>query len=358
MKKSVIISIVVFVLIILLLIFNPYIGGYLDNKRNLEDVNLIPRYEKITSMMKTSLPEVPESSKILDVTLFYTPHATCYLDSRASIANYLENISYDEFVGYSRPFEFKYLGENGEIRSGIGGGEQTVEAFYNLGYKAYNGNTAGRFAPAIFMRHETADDSYIFFKTQEDAFDFVKKLISSGVPVAIIFKGDFGLIAGYNETHVFIQPYKDPETGMYISPIKSYPLFNEEAASSKEYQALTKKQFFDFWKTGENSFTWFEKINERKTKEEMFEINRQDAINAAENSRKFAKNPIMGSYTSDGDGTIFTAAGSRYLKRQNYDELANKYMEIAGWYNERATGNKFISYSEIAKLYEEAAKLW
>lgn len=358
MKKGVTISIVIFTLIILLFLFNPYFRGYLDSQRNLENVNLIPRSEKITSMMKIHLPEVPESSKILDVTLFYTPHATCYLDSRASIANYLENVSYDEFVWYSRPFEFKYFGENGEIRTGIGGGEQTVEAFYNLGYKAYNGNTAGRFGVADLMRHETADDSYIFFKTQEEAFNFVKKLISLGVPVAITFKGDYSLIAGYNETHVFILPYQDTETGNYISGIDKYPLFNEEAAESKKYQALTTKQFFNFWKSTDHSFTWFEKIHQKKTTGEMFEINKQDAIKAAENSLKFAENPIMRSYTSDGDGTIFTAAASRYLKKQGYDLLADKYMEISSAYNERATKNKMISYSGIAALYEEAAKAW
>jgi len=307
--------------------------------------------------MKTSLSEIPAESKTLDLNIFYTSPVVCYLSTRASMANYLENISYDKFVWYSRPFEFKYQGKNGEIRTGIGGGEQTIEAFHNLGYTVYHGNTAGMFGIASMMRYETPDDNYIFFKTQKEAFEFVKKLISADVPISIQIMGDvhpdFHLITGYNETHVFIPPYKDLKTGKYIAPIFENPIsFTEEPATSKELQVLTKEQFFNIWGSTYNFFTWFEKTHEKKTDEEMFEINKQDAIKAAENSIKFAKNPIMGSYTSDGDGAIYTMAASRYLKKHGYTELAEKYVEIAMAYKNKK------SYSEIAKLYEEAAKLW
>jgi len=344
-------------LLMLVFLMSFIFSGCSNLKSNVKNSETENRYNRITSMMKIKLPDVPQESKILDMTFFYTPFATCYLDTRASIANYCEKIPYDEFVWYSRPFEFKYQGKNGEIRTGIGGGEQTIEAFHNLGYKVYHGNTEEKFEIANLMRHENADDNYIFFKNQEEAFEFVKKLISINYPVSVKFNGDYHLVFGYEKDYVYIPPYKDLKTGSYIFPDKM-PLFKEPALSSKDYQKLTTKQFFSYWKTSGNSFSWFEKIGDRKTKEEMFEINKKDALSAAKNSMKFAEDPKFESYTSDGDGAIYTASGSRRLKNIGYSKLADKYMEIASCYNKLSIEKKECSYSTLAKLYQEAVEIW
>ncbi len=50
-------------------------------------------YDRIMAEMKGILPEVPEKEKLLDISSFYTPSATCYFSAGASLVNYMESIS-------------------------------------------------------------------------------------------------------------------------------------------------------------------------------------------------------------------------------------------------------------------------
>ncbi len=320
-------------------------------------------YGNIMAEMKDLIPEVPEEEKHLDITFFDTPSATCYLSAGAGLANYMEGISYDEFIWYGRPLNFKYDTRWNTLRTGVGGGELTFESFYNLGYKSYAGRTEKNYPPTPERLHMKASYSFIFFDTNEEALDFVKRLMSVDIPVMVnlhigVGSGDYSLIKGYNKTHIFIPPYIDIKTKEYIFP-DEMPLFNEEALEWKETQVLTYEEFFSLWETTGNNFYWFVKNKERKTEQEMFQMNKKDAEEAYDNVQKFIKNPDFKSYSSDGDLITATASASRYLTKQNYTDLSKKYMELAIMYDKKRSQWETVNmYPQTAEIYKQAAELW
>ena len=78
-------------------------------------------YDNIMAEMKDIIPEIPEEEKHLDITYFVTVYPTCYLDAGTSLANYMEDISYDEFIWYGIPLKFQYDTRWGTLRTGVGG---------------------------------------------------------------------------------------------------------------------------------------------------------------------------------------------------------------------------------------------
>jgi len=316
----------------------------------------------VMAEMEDKIPEAPEEAKQLNITFFVTPEATCYFDSGASIANYMENISYDKFIWYGRPLNFKYDTRWNSLRTGVGGGELTFESFYNLGYKAYNGKTEKNYPPIPERLHMKASSNFVFFDTNEEALGFIKRLISADIPVMVSLqigeRPDYHIIKGYDKTHIFIPPYVDVMTKEYIHP-DQMPLFNQEAFEWQETQVLTYDQFFSLWDETGNNFYWFVKTAERKTEQEIFDINKKDAEEAYDNVQEFIKTADFDSYTSDGDLIITTASASRYLTKKGYTGLGNKYMELATAYNNMRNQIQSINkYSQLAEIYKEAAELW
>ncbi len=315
--------------------------------------------------MNDIIPETPEEEKQMDITFFVTLYPTCYFDAGASIANYMENLSYDEFIWHGRPINFKYDTRWDSLRTGVGGSELVFESFYNLGYKAYNGKTEKRYPVLPGRNHMRPSSNFIFFDTNKEAWDFVKRLMSADIPVMVALQGDYHIIKGYNKTHIFIPPYMNLKTEEYIHP-DEMPLFNQEALKWKETQILTYDEFFSLWKKTGDNFYWFVKQQEGKTEQEMFNINKKDAEEAYDNVQKFIKSADFGSntsdelfYTSDEELIIATASASRYLTKQGNTELSEKYMELATICNNiRSQSQNIDKYSQIAEIYKEAAELW
>ncbi|MBU0979304.1 MAG: hypothetical protein KJ709_00725 [Nanoarchaeota archaeon] len=319
-------------------------------------------YDDIMAEMKDIIPEVPEKQKLLDISSFYTPSATCYFSAGASLANYMEDLSYDEFIWYGRPLHFQYDTRWDTLRTGVGGGELTFESFYNLGYKAYVGRTTKMYLPTPERLHMMASRNFIFFDTDEEALDFIKRLLSADIPVMINLQvgttPDFLFIKGYDETHIFIPPYVDYSTGEYILSDEKQ-LFSDEAIENKDTQSLTYEQFFSLWEKSGNTFYWFVKNDERKTEQEIFQINKKDAEEAYDNVQKFIADLDFEVHTSGEDQITGTAAASRYLTKQGYAGLGKKYMELAALYDKQRNQWQTMGiYAQTAELYQEAAELW
>ncbi|MFH0943223.1 MAG: hypothetical protein V1810_03555 [Candidatus Beckwithbacteria bacterium] len=343
--------------LVLLLIFIVIIGtGYfLWSKRRqpLSDWQIKQQRERVLSMMKTKLPETSLLNKTLPIISYVLPNATCYYFAGASVAHFLEkDIDFDKFLWYGRPLRFKFDQRFGDLRTGPPAGDLFMEAFYNLGYKTYQGNTSGILMPAIFMTHMTADDNFIFFKKQAEAFDFIKRLISAdqpvilnGAPMPNMEKGDYGFFAGYNDNFVYIRPIPD-----------KHPFYYQEPEILTTFYEVPIKKFLEIWNRTDNTFYWFEKTHERISEGEIYQMNKADAKETYSNMQKFINNLSQGaglkSYSSNGDGVNSRAAASRYLRKGGYFQLADKYMEIAKLYNEKE------DFSKIADREKEAAKLW
>lgn len=303
--------------------------------------------------MQTKLPETPLPSKTLSLVHYVLPNPTCYYFAGASVAHFLEeDIDYDKFLWYGRPLRFKFDQRFGDLRTGPPAGDLFMEAFYNLGYKTYQGNTSGILMPAIFMTHMSADENFLFFKKQMEAFDFVKRLISADQPV-ILFgapmpgmdKGDYGFLAGYDDSFVYVRPIPN-----------KFPFYYQDPEIITTFYKVPVKEFLEIWNRTDNTFYWFEKIHERISEQEIYQMNKTDAQETYSNMQKFinnfSKDVGLKSYSSNGDGINSRAAASRYLKRLGYPQLANKYMGVAKLYYDKA------DFSKIADLEKEAAGLW
>lgn len=343
--------------LVLVLIFIVIVGaGYflwLKRGQPVSDRQIKQQRERVLLMMKTKLPEAPLSSKTLPIISYVLPNPTCYYFAGASVAHFYEkDIDFDKFLWYGRPLRFKFDQRFGDLRTGPPAGELVMEAFYNLGYKTYQGNTSRILMPAILMTHMNPDDNFIFFKKQTEAFDFIKRLISADQPVMIngaplpnMKKGDFGFFAGYNNNFVYIRPI--PDKG---------PFYYQEPDILTTFYEVPIKKFLEIWNRTDNTFYWFEKTHERISEREIYQVNKADVQETYSNMQKFINNLSQGaglkSYSSNGDGINSRAAASRYLRKAGYSQLADKYMEVAKLYNDKE------DFSKIAELEKEAARLW
>ncbi len=342
------------VLAVLLTIVILVIGYFLwPKKQQVSDFQIKQQQDRIFSSMKTKLPTTPLPSKTLSMVAYVLPNATCYYFAGASVAHFLdEDINYDKFLWYGRPLRFKFDERFGDLRTGPPAGDLFMEAFYNLGYKTYQGNTSGILMPAILMTHMTADDNFVFFKEQQEAFNFVKRLISAdqpvilnGAPMPNIKVGDFGFFAGYDDNFVYVRPIPD-----------KFPFYYQEPEILTTTYKVPVQEFLTIWNRTDNTFYWFEKTYARISEPEIFQMNKADAQETYANMQKFinnlTKDSNLRSYSSNGDGVNSRAAASRYLKTLGYSQLAEKYLGIAKLYNDKE------DFAKIAEMEKTAAKLW
>ena len=317
-------------------------------------------------MMNTSLPEEARSEILLDLTYFITPYPTCYLDAGASIINYYNNQSYDEFIYFGIPSIFKF----NSYRTGPGGGELVWESFYNQGYTSYCGRTIRQYLPQPETKHMTADDNFIFFHTEKEAFTFVKKLLSIDIPVIIeigLDRPHYHILKGYNLTHVYLPPYTLNHDEFLEN---GTPLYHQHAAKTTFTEIMNNQDFLSIWAAQGHTFYWFEKTKASKMISEIDDLNKEGSKTAASNILLFVNKmqdniDIFSSFTSYGDGAIVTAALSRYLSDQNQTELSENYSLISNTYNElaRNTSESINSYSlnkmsQLSDLYQAVANQW
>lgn len=346
-------SVLLFIFIAIIGIIAVYFLNFQRKNRGVSDFQLEKQRQRIFSIMQTKLSETALPSKTLPLISYVLPNATCYYFAGASVANFFEkNIDFDKFLWYGRPLRFKFDQRLETLRTGPPAGDLIMEAFYNLGYKTYQGNTSGILMPAILMTHMTADDNFIFFKKQSEAFDFIKRLVSAdqpvilnGAPMQNLDKGDYGFFAGYDNYFVYVRPIPD-----------RHPFYYQNPEILTTFYQIPIKEFLEIWNRTDNTFYWFEKTHERISDQEIYQINKTDVRETYSNMQKFIanlpKDPQMRSYSSNGDGINSRAAASRYLRKLGYPKLADKYMEIAKLYNDKA------EFSKIADLEKEAALLW
>lgn len=388
-KKRVVVGTIVLIVVltILLILNDPHVQGYLQSQERLKEGNIEKRYEIVVSSLTFELPEKPDSKKTFDMPNFLTPEATCYYDAGASVANYMENTSYDEFIWYGRPLKFRFY--DGEYGVSVGTRDVSSAAFYNLGYTKYCGNTDGKLPIGVIdvvsyhnvelEKLKTGDlgavadyksaedivesyDNYVFFKTGEEALTFVKKIMSTDHPVTLGVKDwseipHFQTLFGYNETHVISPVVPETPKADWVE----LPEYYEEPIDDKHRDIIANEEFLEkIWGYWGHDFCWFDKTGPSLSKKEMFELNKKDALKAPQNIQKVIDGPPR--YRKDlgdllGDGLIAMASASRYLRNHGYDELADKYREIADTYREMGK-RKRIELAKVKQLHQEAADLW
>ncbi len=324
------------------------------------------KHSNINTLKKIGSPLLKE--RILNVNA-YINAGTCYYNSGAGLASYLENVSLDDFIWYGRPARFEY----NSYLIGPPGRGLMLEAFNNLGYANFHGSTNKEFYPTSHYSYPVNDDNIIFFNSETEAFYFIKRLINKEIPVLVIInekpftsrsKRSFKTFAGYDEKNVYLSwkpnlsaPLKEYKT---IGPI-AYPI----------------DSFLEAWRMQDHIFLWFEKEGKKKSESYILEINKKDAKSAQENIQKllnsieerdpkiFNENGTIRTNQSETaqtlshfyeDGALTRMVMSKKFKENGYSEAAGKYGAAAELYRKKDY-KLYETFPNIALLEREAAML-
>lgn len=299
------------------------------------------------------LVKKPLKEKLIDIKAYVVPNA-CYYGAGGGMASYLEGVSFDEFMIYGRPARFEY-----GPHTGPPGRAMLLESFRNMGYEDIHGLTNKNISLQDFYQTSIDEKNVKVFDSEKSAFNFVKKLVSSGTPVIVRInvkplapysKNSFKILAGYDEDDVYLswEPYEGEGTSLLEEP---------NMISPKPYPI---KDFLEAWRMQDHIFLWFEKHGEKKSEQEIMRLNKEDAKNACKNIQRFIQGLESGAddnFLYYDDGTITRMALSRKLAEKGFLKSAERYELAAQIYNQK---NKGVteSFSRIHSLEKEAADLW
>lgn len=327
--------------------------------------------KRIASVFGNRLaPTIKEEVKY-PIKSFAIPRSPCWLAAGAGVAKYLEpDIDVATFVFYGTPTLYM-AGRNKNERYGYG--LSWLRAFKNLGYTVYYASTNPEHPPQN-VYPDIAPENMIYFKSYEEEVSFIKKLLSNGfIPVIGAHRrglgfdddgGDFVVVAGYNQEGFWLVS-PDPKEIPVEVPLTDPPKITEP-------WFFSNKQFKQVFK-GNRQLFWLEKTGTRKSLETIYEENKRNAQEAAENMERTKEylltggNPIHVTDITE----IPTAVGLyNYFKGKN-EALSQHYLKIA---ETQRNLLKDFNYSEaellkhpdklssvfdqIIPLAQETAKMW
>lgn len=320
----------------------------------------------LAANMKTKLPETPLPEVKYPIQGYRIPGigGFCWLESAAGLMKYLEpDVDFDTFVFYGRPT--LYMANRNENER-LGAGLNQVHAFTNLGYTAYHGATNPNWPPRS-VYPDIDPRNFIYFKTMKEQLAFMKRLISADIIPTINYNGDFSTVVGYNQNGLWIVA-----SAFAVSKDMGGNFMTQPIPYDAEF--ITNDQFFNRYSEMANEFFWFEKTEPRKSEAEVYEENKKNAQEAAENLQKtidYVKNGgdlLHFTYVLDIPATISL---SRYLDKRGHSDLANAYLELAKAYEavrntlELGAGNidrdsEFVinTLTKVKPLLEEIGQMW
>jgi len=318
--------------------------------------------------METKLPEIPLSEIKHPIQGYRIPGigGFCWLESSSGLIKYLEqDIDFDTFVFYGRPTLFM-AGRSEKERWGPGLNQ--IGAFTNLGYTAYRGATDRNWPPQS-LYPDIDQRNFIYLKTVKEELFFMKRLISAGIIPTINYNGDFSTVVGYDQDGLWIVA-----SAFAVSQVDTEGTSFMSLPVSYEAELITYDQFFKKNIGMANQFFWFEKTGVRKPEAEIYQENKKNAQEAAQNLQKtidYIKNGgdlLHFTFTLDIPATISL---SRYLGKQGHGDLSKAYLELAKTYEEiRASlgpepGNidrdsEFVvnALIKVKPLLEKISQMW
>ena len=323
----------------------------------------------LTQSLKTELPAEPlKEIKYPVKSYLITTGGFCWLMAQSSIMSYLEpDIDFNTFVLYGNPTLFM-AGRNNSER--YGPALNGLHAFKNLGYTVYRGSTNPSHPPRN-VYPDIEPENLIYFKNKDQEFLMIKKLLTVGIIPIVHIKGSFLPLIGYDDKGIWLG---NPESESI--PEEEKPEDFLETVILDETWVMSYDEFFKNW-SGDNQFFWYEKTGQRKTEAEIYEENKKNAQEAPQNIETtigILKNleerqNISWIYTYEFD-TPSAVALYRYFESKGNQKLAQKYLEIAKFYDTKReslgpnpplyANEEFIIQllTEVQPLYKEAANMW
>ena len=292
----------------------------------------------------------------------------CWLLAQSSIMSYLEpDIDFHTFVLHGNPTLF--MSSRNE-RERYGPALNGRHSFENLGYTIYRGSTSS-IQPPRNVYPDIDQEHLIYFKNADEEFLFTKKLLTVGIIPIVHIKGSFLPLIGYDDQGIWLA---NPE--IEDIAFEEQPEDMLEVAVLDQTWHMSYDDFFNNW-SGDNQFFWYEKTGVRMTEAELYQENRNNALEAPQNIETTigvlqnldASQNISWIYTYDYDTPSAVALYFYFLDKGN-QELAEKYLEIASFYDQarESLGPDLPLYgdeeylakllTDVLPLYQEAAALW
>lgn len=341
-----------------------------NNEENSKSENIKPSTqipEKVLQklgVLKTPVPQA--SNKILQV---YGPGIS-HLSSLAGVFEmYDDGLVVADVIFYSGPIYEQWKENKDEkevtVRGPLRPSTLILSTSNNLGFKTYIGcNKSGYSELKKYYKKVFDNGGYQQFKDEKEALEFLKRLISSGIPViGYVDLGAIGEVAGGQ--YIDITGF-DGEN-IYIN--ESY----RTAAEGGMNRALKTADFLKIWNSGDAAITpnllfFFEQYHVKRPDVEMLAGFKKESRNISKylnaDADKVEKGKIsVAQYQSFGSlGGAKRSSLAIYFKSNSYEELGNTYSDIAKQYADlrSLTDPKEAAekYRKIAKLEEKASASW
>jgi hypothetical protein len=291
----------------------------------------------------------------------------CYLASLAGVLGaYDSQLGVTKVIFYSGPIYEKWQeihnGKTEIIRAPARPPTIFLRTLDNLGYRAYVGyNERGfRELKKTYLRDEEKE-RHQEFKTEDEAFSFLKRIISSAIPVIVHIDpefigetpgSDFVVVTGYDKKNVYI---------------------NYSAEEGGKDRPVKVADFLKAWSSGEaaktpNLMLFVEQVNKEKPDVEILAEIRKECrvistyLNEDADGLEKGKIPAK-NFKFFGDlGSAKRSALAIFLEMKNFNDIAENYNKIAKLYAEirPETDPKELvkKLREIAKQEKEASANW
>lgn len=310
-----------------------------------------------------------ESQASMDVHHVFAPGIS-HLGSLAAILEaYDQRIVVTKVIFFSGPvYESWQVTEKGKkvkVTEAMRPSTTILSTLDNLGYQAYIGyNKTGFKQLKDTYLSEEDDDRYQEFKNEEDALEFLKRLLSSGYPVMVLIDPEFlGEEAG--KEFVVVTGFDNENFSINDSSM--------EIDDGGKDRLVKKDDFLKAWSSGKvaktpNMLFFLERVREAKPDVEILAKIRKETRSLSKYLKRDAERLEEGQLTVEVFQAFANLNGAKrsalviYLREKNFNDIAESYNQIAILYaemreeSEAKEGAKKLR--EVAKEEKEAAGNW
>jgi|GEM_PF-3603122 len=235
----------------------------------------------------------------------------------------------------------------------------------NFGFKTYIGcNKSGHSELEKYYKKVLENDRYQQFNDEKEALDFLKRLISSGIPIIVYVDlaaigevpgGQYVDVAAFDSENVYIN--------------ETY----RTAVEGGMNRALKTADFLKVWSSGDAAVTpnlifFFEQYKVKRPDVEMLASFKKESRNISKYLKADADKVEKGEISVAQFQSFGALGGAKrsslaiYFKSNSYEDLGNTYSAIAKQYADlrSITDPKQAAekYREIAKQEDKASASW
>jgi len=342
-------------------------------------------------LAELNLPAEPLVEKKLNVEKIYSGSdyepALCYLGSYAMLANFANSsIDFADVIANSG---------YGTSALYIAPANMLVEGYFlwsiglaagNQGFDYYIAALTGAAITDDFLAPDLPREAKQVFwmESEDEVFNLLKRLISSGIPVEVYLDCNFvkeALVAntsywetifnfhetylgsrhashyfvatGYDESFVYLNDPTEKQAGMG----KDIPV--DISGFLSAWQNGNHPTFAEEERIGPYWMLFLGKKGTAKSLDELLSWNKDIAVKAPEEIRKAADNPNINSLIHCGNMYRARQEFGAFLKRNGYQEAGDIFIEIAELFSGLCQSqNQQADLLRIADLQEQALKNW